>query len=119
MTTPPEDERLANLSAWAESDDPTVTPGASRHSGQSSRAAAQAMLAAAATGDPDHEQAVQRAVGGRPALSSQIEGESPFWSLRVSPELDSAMRRQAKAEGVSLSQLVRIAVEDYLTRHAD
>ena len=49
---------------------------------------------------------------GRPSLA---EGESPRISYRVPPAVFAAARNRAKAEGRSLSEIAREALERYLT----
>lgn len=50
---------------------------------------------------------------GRPSLGHQ--GTSPRIAFRADPELDAAVRRQAKAEGKRVSELAREAVRRYLS----
>ena len=60
------------------------------------------------------EAAVEEALGkvrgrGRPSLSTT--GESPLLRVRVSRDLDAAVRQAAKRAGTSRSQWVRLALE--------
>lgn len=60
----------------------------------------------------DLSQAKREPVGpGRPSLA---EGESPRISYRVAPAVFAAARRQASAEGRTLSEIAREALERYL-----
>lgn len=113
-TTPTDYDALA---AWAESDAPTVQPGTVTHRGPEARAAARAMLEAAAETPEDH---ALLARAGRPPLDPGAEPgtTSPHWNLRAPAPLDARARAQAEAEGRKLSALVRQAVDEYLTNHA-
>gem|GEM_PF-1955318 len=70
--------------------------------------------------DPAGREQVRRAArGGRPSLDPGTPGEtSPQWQVRAPRSLDTAMRTQARAEGRSLSELVRDAASQYLAAHA-
>ncbi len=60
----------------------------------------------------DLSRAKREPVGpGRPSLA---EGESPRISYRVAPSLFKAAQRKAKAEGRTLSEIAREALQRYL-----
>jgi hypothetical protein len=104
------------LTDWAESDAPTIQPGAIRHRGTAqSRAVVAAMLAEAAE-TPADIAALERA-GGRPSLAAdRPAGESPLWQVRAPQSLDTALRARAQAEGRTLSQVLRDAASEYLAQ---
>jgi hypothetical protein len=63
---------------------------------------------------------VERVRGrGRPRLNPALDpGQSgPLWNIRMTVEIDAAMRAQAKREGRPLSEVVRQAATEYLTSH--
>lgn len=104
------------LSAWAESDTPTIRPEAAVLRGDAASKAARDLLAAAAE-DPADAAAVARAAG-RPALDPTTPGKSPVWQLRAPQDLDARVRALASAQGRSVSAVLRDAASEYLTRHA-
>lgn len=59
-----------------------------------------------------HEYVVRR---GRPSLSGRAGAASPVLHTRVSPELRGRVTRRAKIEGKTESELVREALEAFLT----
>jgi predicted HicB family RNase H-like nuclease len=62
------------------------------------------------------EDAIRQVRGrGRPSLSKT--GESPLLRVRVSPELDEAVRRAAEAAGTTRPDWIRQVLSD-ATRHA-
>lgn len=104
------DKHYQDLSDWAEEltgDDLTDT---TVHTGDEAAARGRAMLEAA-LGSSD---AVDRALGGRPSLSTA--GTSPSRTVRLPRELDTALVDLARAEGRKPSAIVRDAVADYLAR---
>lgn len=118
MTRKPK-EHYDALAAWAESYTPTLDPTNPPLRGADAAAAGRAMLEAATEDDPAAREQVRRAArGGRPSLDPQTPGQvSPQWQVRAPRSLDTAMRAQAKAEGRSLSDLVRDAANQYLATH--
>lgn len=112
MSTTPDYDALA---AWAESDAPTLHPGAVVHRGDAARAASRALLEDAAETD-DEREAIERAKGGRPRLDPTAKPgkNSPMWNVRAPETLDADARARAAAEGKDLSALVRDAVQAYL-----
>ena len=105
-----EQERLATLSEWAESDAPlegmkdaTIVRGEGDTPGRA--------LLAAALGS---EEAVDRAIG-RPSLNRRRPaGESPVRHIRLSAELDAALTARASAEHRNASEVMREALAAYL-----
>lgn len=106
----PEQEALgARLAARAESDDDAALP-------------ADAVVEWA-TGPEDgfelleqalgSSEAVERATGGRPSLTG-ARGKSPMMSLRLTPDLDAALRARAEREHRKPSALMRDALARYL-----
>jgi hypothetical protein len=76
-----------------------------------------------ATADPDSDPRVvagiHQALRGRHSIGLPgPQGASPVWNLRVSNDLNQRTRQAAKANGQSLSEIVRQAVTEYLDRHA-
>lgn len=122
-TTPDETrerEYEARLMAWAESDAPTIAPGAPALRGEAARGAARALLEAATADDPANRALVRRvAKRGRPPLNPELApGQAqPTWNIRMPMDLDAAMRARAKAEGRHLSDVVRQAAAEYLAAH--
>lgn len=110
-------KKYDDLAAWAESDAPTIRPDAAvRRGTDTSREAARALLAAAAADDPSDAALLERA-GGRPSLDA-TPGPSPMWKVRAPKHLDEQVRALAAAEGRSVSEVLRDAASEYLTRHA-
>jgi hypothetical protein len=70
-----------------------------------------------ATGTSTAEDALRVALG-RPRLSSAGRGPSPIWRIRASEEMDARVAEAARQSGLTRSQFVRDAVEDYLNRSA-
>jgi hypothetical protein len=116
-----DDQRhVDELAAWAESDEPTVRPGATVLRGEAARAAARALLEEATADDPAGRELVERVRGrGRPRLNPSLDtGQSgPLWNIRMTVDIDAAMRAQAKSEGRPLSEVVRQAAAEYLAAH--
>lgn len=107
-----------DLSEWAESDEPTVRPGAKILRGEDARAASRALLEAATEDDPEGRALVRGAATGRPSLDSAAPaGTSPLWQVRAPKSLDVALRELAKAEGRSFSEVLRAAATEYLATH--
>lgn len=109
------------LAQWAESDAPSVRPGAVvRRGTPKSRAAALAMLQEAAGDDPAGSDLLERSSGaGRPSLAANgPAGTSPLWQIRAPRDLDAALRARADAEGRSFSEVLRDAATEYLAAHA-
>ena len=73
-------------------------------------------LAAEAELGYDLSKGVQERVTGRPALGGG-KGTSPRIAFRAEPEVFEAAQSRARAEGRSVSELARDAMEQYLTRH--
>jgi len=113
-------EKYEALAAWAESDAPTIRPGAViRHGSPELHAEMAAMLAEVVADDPESAAALERVTGGRPTLAAGAPaGDSPAWRVRVPRTLDEAVRARAAAEGRKISAVVREAVEEYMARHA-
>lgn len=62
---------------------------------------------------------VHAAVGGRPALAGgTASGASPQISFRVPQDTRTTAERLATAEGISLSEFARHALEESIQRHA-
>jgi hypothetical protein len=59
----------------------------------------------------DVEQILQRRQGGRPAIGS---GPASVESVRLDPELKREILLRASAEGVSVSDLIRKALRQYV-----
>jgi len=101
---------------WAESDEPTIRPGAKIVRGTpASQAKVTAMLLEAA--DTDEDRVMIRRTAGRPTLDPQTAGVSPLWQVRAPKGLDEAMRRLAEAQGRSFSAVLRDAAAEYLATH--
>lgn len=111
-------EQADALTAWAESDAPTVQPGTRTERGEDARAAARAMLLAAAGDDPQAQAMIRRLEPGRPGLDEGATGPAPVWQVRAPRSLDQAMRARAQAEGRNLSAVLRDAATQYLATHA-
>ena len=102
-------ERYARLAEWAESDavfegmeNATVTPGEGDDAGRA--------LLEAALGSEGTEKIL-----GRPTLAQdRPAGESPVRHVRLSAELDAALRARADAEHRNPSEVVREALTAYL-----
>jgi hypothetical protein len=104
-----------DLAAWAESDAPTVRPGAVVYRGEAAREAARALLEEATEDDAEGRALVRRAAGGRPSLDpSEPTGKSPLWQVRAPKSLDRELRDLAIAEGRSFSEVLRDAAVAYL-----
>ena len=114
-----DDERYTELAAWAESDAPTVRPGARIHRGSAALTAGRALLEDAASDDPASLALLQRAGAGRPPLdrTDAGAGPSPVWNLRAPRALDTAMRDLARAQGRQLRDVLRDAAEEYVAAH--
>lgn len=112
-------DRAAALAAWAESDEPTIRPGAVVERGEAARESARALLAQFAGDDPQVAEAIERSAPGRPTLAADgPAGTSPLWQVRAPQSLDNALRERAKAEGRSFSDVLRTAAAEYLAAHA-
>lgn len=112
--------RVDELAAWAESDEPTVRPGATVLRGDAAQAAARALMQDATADDPSGRDMVARiARRGRPRLNPDLDpGQAgPLWNIRMPIDLDTAMRAQASTEGRPLSEVVRQAAAEYLATH--
>jgi|SRR5689334_3246892 Ribbon-helix-helix protein, copG family len=112
------EDRSAELAAWAESDAPTVQPRTRVERGEAARESARAMLLAAAGDDPEARALIRRLEPGRPGLDPTDPGAAPMWKVRAPRALDEAMRERAAAEGRSLSELLRDAAAQYLASKA-
>lgn len=113
MTGEPDFEALAE---WAESDEPTIRPGAAMHRGTPERHAAMLALLEAAAETPGEKALIDRARRGRPPLDPRATPgtTSPMWRVRAPEALNAAARARAASEGRDLSALVRDAVQAYL-----
>ncbi|KFD43961.1 MULTISPECIES: ribbon-helix-helix domain-containing protein [Cellulosimicrobium] len=110
------EKKYDDLAAWAESDAPTIRPGAVvRRGTTASRDAVRALLDDAAEGARDV--ALVERSAGRPSLDA-TPGESPMWKVRAPKQLDDQVRAVAAAEGRSVSEVLRAAASEYLNRHA-
>lgn len=54
---------------------------------------------------------------GRPRKGATKGGRTPTMSLRLPDKLRQKVAQQAKAEGVAESELIRRAVDEYVTHH--
>ncbi|MCV7049915.1 ribbon-helix-helix protein, CopG family [Mycobacterium heidelbergense] len=54
---------------------------------------------------------------GRPTASDESSGKTPVFTVRLPQLVRSELSRRADAEGVSLSDLIRQAVVEYLSNH--
>lgn len=63
----------------------------------------------------DLDKAVKVTVG-RPSLGSQ--GTSPRIQVRVDPKLAAALRSRARSEKRSVSEVARVALQEYIDRAA-
>jgi hypothetical protein len=107
-----------DLAAWAESSAPTARPEAVVHRGEAARAASRALLETVTEDDPAGRALVRAATRGRPTLGSPAPmGRSPLWQVRAPQALDQALRNRAKAEGRTLSDVIRDAAAAYLSAH--
>lgn len=102
------------LADAAERGDLRSIPGTARR-GEAARAQAAADLMWA-TGAATTEEAMRLAVG-RPALGQERHGPSPQWRVRAPQELHARAEALAEHRGITVSELVRYAVGDYLARH--
>jgi phage-related baseplate assembly protein len=105
------------LMKWAESDAPTVRTSDKTQRGEDARAAARALLVAAAGDDSEQLALIRHVSVGRPTLDESGR-VSTMWKVRATPALDEAMRARAVAEGRNLSELLRTAAAEYLAKHA-
>lgn len=108
------------LADWAESDEAAIRPRDKVERGTpEGHARVRAMLYDATEDDPQGRALVERVARmGRPTLDPDAPGaHSPQWQVRAPRPLDTAMRAQAKAEGRSLSAVVRDAASQYLATH--
>ena len=114
-----DDQRhVDELAAWAESDEPTVRPGAKILRGDAAVAAARALLEDASADDPAGRELVDRVRGrGRPRLNPDSGQPTPVWNVRMTVDIDAAMRAQARREGRPLSEVIRSAAAEYLAAH--
>jgi hypothetical protein len=112
-----QEKTTAALMAWAESDAPTVRTTGKTQRGEDARAAARALLVAAAGDDPEQLALIRHISAGRPTLDESGE-VSTMWKVRATRALDEAMRARAAAEGRNLSELLRTAATEYLSKHA-
>lgn len=55
---------------------------------------------------------------GRPPRGAGKRGRTPVTSVRLPGELRKRMAKQAQAEGVGESELIRKAVDEYVTHHS-
>jgi hypothetical protein len=74
-------------------------------------------LAAEAERGYDLSKGVRERVTGRPALGGG-KGISPRIAFRAGPDVFEATQARARAEGRSVSELARDAMEQYLTTHS-
>jgi hypothetical protein len=86
-------------------------PAAATHAEEDPEAGLRLLLDA--TGATSYDEAVHVALG-RPRLDAETS-KSPVWRVRTTPALDQAIKARAKAEGRSVSELLRRAAADYLT----
>jgi CRISPR-associated endonuclease/helicase Cas3 len=71
-------------------------------------------LATEAEAGYDLSKAVPERTRGRPPLGDKAEGVSPRITYRVPSDLYQAAQRKAKAEGRSVSEIAREALEHHL-----
>ena len=108
------------LADWAESDEATIGPGDKVERGTpEAHARVRVMLYEATEDDPQGRALVEKVARmGRPTLDPDAPGaHSPQWQVRAPRSLDTAMRAQARAEGRTLSDIVRDAATQYLATH--
>lgn len=113
--TKKDQERYSRLAAIEEHSDGESTSGESLRGADAAAAGHQLLLAALGS-----EAAVKKAVGGRPNLGKKAagSGESPTIRVRVTSaqrEHIAVLRRQMKLK--NNSDLVRLAVDEYVSRH--
>lgn len=106
------DKHYQALSDWAENLTGDDFTGTTVQEGATATESGRHLLETA-LGDAD---AVDRALGGRPSLSTT--GTSPSRTVRLPRELDSALVEFARANGRKPSAVVREAVADYLAHRA-
>ncbi|MCL2780859.1 MAG: hypothetical protein FWD74_05115 [Actinomycetia bacterium] len=119
--SPDAPDRYESLADWAESDDAVIRPGQTIERGSAEgRARVRAMLYEATEDDPAGRALVEKVARmGRPTLDPDApRGPSPQWQVRAPQSLDTAMRARARAEGRSLSDVVRSAATQHLAREA-
>ena len=94
------------LSQWAESDEffealdtATITP---RNAETVARA----------------EKIVSAATRGRPALAETVSGHSPSINARVTPDIKERLTRYTQEQGLSTSEVIREALDNFLPKVA-
>lgn len=100
----PQTGRDAQLADWAESDEPTFDP-------------------AVATSGPESQRATQellRRAAGRPRLDGGTTpgAPAPRRQVRLPQDLSARVDRLAQQQHRSPSELMRVAIGEYVARHA-
>lgn len=110
-----DDLRYDELADRAERGELRGLPGTQRH-GEDAAADARAAIFAA-TGTSTIEDAARVALG-RPRLGEDNRPETTTWRVRTPAPLDDRARQAAAAQGMSLSEYVRLAVAHQLDTDA-
>ncbi len=64
------------------------------------------------------EKIVKAATRGRPALAEAISGHSPSINARVTPDIKERLTRYTQEQGVSTSEVIREALDNFLPKVA-
>lgn len=64
------------------------------------------------------EKIVKAATRGRPALAEAISGHSPSINARVTPDIKERLTRYTQEQGVSTSEVIREALDNFLPKMA-
>ncbi|MBF0807742.1 ribbon-helix-helix protein, CopG family [Rothia nasimurium] len=64
------------------------------------------------------EKIVKAATRGRPALAEAISGHSPSINARVTPDIKERLNRYTQEQGLSTSEVIREALDNFLPKVA-